>query len=73
MTNFDALGQVKKEKKIFGMSQRLSDYKITQHRIFLKGFSISLGFSRFFRSYFALPNPFVLVGHETGSACLGFL
>ena len=27
---------------------------VTQHRIFIKIFSISLGFSRFFRSYFVL-------------------
>jgi len=38
------------------MSLRLSDHKvvITQHRIFIKFFSISLRFSRFFRSYFVL-------------------
>ena len=27
---------------------------VTQHRIFIKFFSISRGFSRFFRSYFVL-------------------
>ena len=50
---------------------------VTQHRIFIKYFSISLGFSRFFRSYFVLQIlefkefnktiiPFALVGYETG-------
>ena len=40
----------------FVMSLRLSDHKvvITQHRIFIKFFSILLGFSRFSRSYFVL-------------------
>ena len=46
----------KGKKCFFVMSLRLSDNKvvITQHRIFIKFFSISLGFSRFFRSNFVL-------------------
>ena len=38
------------------MSLRLSDHKVLHNidRIFIKFFSISLGFSRFFRSYFGL-------------------
>ena len=55
---------------------------VTQHRIFTKFFSISLGFSRFFRSYFVLQIlelkefnktiiPFSLVGYETGYSQLG--
>ena len=49
---------------------------VTQHRIFVKFFSISLGFARFFSSYFGLQIlvlkefnktiiPFALVGFET--------
>ena len=49
---------------------------VAQHRIFVKFFSISLGFARFFRSYFGLQIlvlnefnktiiPFALVGYET--------
>jgi len=51
--------------------------RVTQHRIFIKFFSISLGFSCFFRPYFVLQIfgvkefnktiiPFALVGFETG-------
>ena len=38
------------------MSLRLSDHKVLHNidRIFIKFLSISLGFSRFFRSYFGL-------------------
>ena len=38
------------------MSLRLSDHKVLHNidRIFIKFFSISPGFSRFFRSYFGL-------------------
>jgi len=53
---------------------------VTQHRIFIKFFSISLGFSRFFRSYFKFLElnefnktitPFALFGYETGYSQLG--
>ena len=54
-----------------------SHWGVTQHRIF-KFFSISLGFSRFFRLYFELIKefnktiiPFALVGYETGYSQLG--
>ena len=72
-----------KARNVFVMSLRLSDHKVvTQHRIFIKFFSISLGFSRFFRSYFVLQifgfkefnetiSPFALVGYETGYSQLG--
>ena len=72
-----------KARNVFVMSLRLSDHKVvTQHRIFIKFFSISLGFSRFFRSYFVLQifgfkefnesiSPFTLVGYETGYSQLG--
>ena len=66
------------------MSLRLSDHKvvITQHRIFIKFFSISLGFSRFFRSYSYFKFleftkfkktiiPFAIVAYETGYSQLG--
>ena len=61
----------------------MSDYKVvTQHHIFIKFFSISLGFFAFFRSYFVLQIfgfkefnktiiPFVLVGYETSYSQLG--
>ena len=58
---------------------RVSDHKVLHNidRIFIKFSSISLGFARFFRSYFGLQilmlkefnktiNPFALVGYETG-------
>ena len=61
------------------MSLRLPEHKVlhTIDRIFIKLFSISLGFFRFFRSYFGLQIlvlkefnktiiPFALVGYETG-------
>ena len=72
-----------KARNVFVMSLRLSDYKVvTQHRIFIKFFSISLGYTRFFRSYFVLQIfgfkefsktiiPFALVGYETGYSQLG--
>ena len=45
----------KKARNVFVMSLRLSDHKVvTQHPIFIKFFSISLGFSHFFRLYFVL-------------------
>ena len=73
-----------KARNVFVMSLRLSDHKVvTQHRIFIKFFSISLGFSYFFCLYFVLQIfgfkefnktiiiPFALVGHETGYSQLG--
>ena len=56
--------------------------RVTQHRIFIEFFSISLGFSRFFAriSYFKFMEfkefnktiiPFALVGYETGYSQLG--
>ena len=72
-----------REKARNVMSLRLSYHKVvTQYRIFIKFFSISLGFSRFFRSYFLLQVfgfkefnktiiPFALVGYETGYSQLG--
>ena len=63
----------------FVLSLRVSDHKVLHNidRIFIKFFSISLGFARFFRSYFGLQIlmlkefnktiiPFALVGYETG-------
>ena len=63
----------------FVMSLRVSDHKVLHNidRIFIKFFSISLGFSRFFRSYLGLQIlvlkefdktiiPFAIVGYETG-------
>ena len=68
----------------FVMSLRVSDHKVLHNidRIFIKFFSISLGFSRFFRSYFGLQIlvlkefnktiiPFAPVGYETGYSQLG--
>ena len=68
----------------FVMSLRVSDHKVLHHidRIFVKFFSISLGFARYFRSYFGLQIlvlkefsktiiPFALVGYETGYSQLG--
>ena len=73
-----------KARNVFVMSLGLSDHKVvTQHHIFIKFFSISLGFSRFFCSYFVLQIfgfkefnktiiiPFALVGYETGYSQLG--
>ena len=65
-----------KARNVFVMSLHLSDHKVvTQHRIFIKFFSISLRFSRFFRLYFILQIfgfkefnktiiPFTLVGYK---------
>ena len=63
------------------MSLRLSDHKVS-HSIASSSsvFAISLGFSRFFRSYFKFLEfnefnktiiPFALVGYETGYSQLG--
>ena len=44
-----------KARNVFAMSLRLFDHKVvTQHRIFIKFFSVSLRFSCFFGSYFVL-------------------
>ena len=72
-----------KARNVFVMSLHLSDHKVvTQHRILIKFFSISLRFSSFFRSYFVLQIlgfkefnktiiPFALVGYKTGYSQLG--
>ena len=81
MESFDQCRRLEvreKARNVFVMSLRLSDHKVvTQHRVFIKFFSISPGFSRFFRSYFLLQIfgfkefnktiiPFALVVYETG-------
>ena len=81
MESFDQCRRLEvreKARNVLVMSLRLSDCKVvTQHRIFIKFFAISLRFSRFFRSYFILQIfgfkefnktiiPFALVGYETG-------
>ena len=85
MESFDQCWRLEvheKARNVLVMSLRLSDCKVvTQHRIFIKFFSISLGFSRFFRWYFVLQIfgfkefktiiPFALVGYETGYSQLG--
>ena len=79
MPTFRSTG--KKKEMFFVMSSRLSDHKVL-HRIASSSiFSISFGFSRFFRSYFVLQMdfkefnntviPFALVGYETGYSQLG--
>ena len=86
MESFDQCRRLEvreKARNVLVMSLSLSDCKVvTQHRVFVKFFSISLGFSRFFRSYFVLQIfgfkefnktiiPFALVGYETGHSQLG--
>jgi len=53
--NADVQKYAKRQEMFFVMSLRLSDHKVL-HNIAssLRFFSISLGFSRFFRSYFVL-------------------
>ena len=48
----------RKGKNVFVMSLHLSDNKVLHNiaSVLIKFFSISLGFARFFRSYFVLPN-----------------
>ena len=47
-----------KARNVFVMSLRLSDNKVLHNiaSVLIKFFSISLGFARFFRLYFVLPN-----------------
>ena len=82
MPTFRSTGKGK--KCFFVLSLRVSDHKVLHNidRIFIKFFSISLGFARFFHSYFGLQIlmlkefsktiiPYALVGYETGYSHLG--
>ena len=72
-----------KSRNVLVTSLHLSDHNVvTQHRILIKFFFISLGCSHCFRSYFVLQIfgfkefnktiiPFALVGYETGYSQLG--
>ena len=86
MESFDQCRRLEvheKARNVLVMSLRLSDHKVvTQHRMLINFFFISLRFSRCFRSYFVLQMfgfkefnttiiPFALVGYETGYSKLG--
>ena len=58
LDQFRRLEVREKARNVFVMSLRLSDNKVLHNiaSVLIKFFSISLGFARFFRSYFVLPN-----------------
>ena len=58
LDQFRSLEVREKARNVFVMSLRLSDNKVLHNiaSVLIKFFSISLGFARFFRSYFVLPN-----------------
>ena len=87
----ESLGQFRrlevreKSRNVLVIRVRLSDHKVLHNipSILIKFFAFSLGFARFFRSYFVLSKllefkefnktiiPFALVGYETGYSQLG--
>ena len=80
LDQFRRLEVREKARNVLVMSLRLSDQKVLHNipSIVIKFFSFSLGFARFFSSYFVLSKllefkecnktiiPFALVGYETG-------
>ena len=58
LDQFRRLEVREKARNVFVMSLRLSDNKVLHNiaSVLIKFFSISLGFTRFFHSYFVLPN-----------------
>ena len=85
LDQFRLLKVREKAWNVLVMSLRLSDQKVLHNipSILINFFSFSLGFARFFRSYFVLSKllefkefnktiiPFALVGYETGYSQLG--